>query len=75
MMFLNQFSAIIGKTSKKHTQDMTLTNTRYRSKKCLDVEMLPTVIVSIFVSVVAEIGGKFHSVVKVVFVFHAPSNT
>ena len=54
---------------------MTMISTKYRFKRCLGAGMLQTVIVNTFACFVAEIEGRFHSVVKVVFAFHAPNNT
>ena len=52
-----------------------MSNTKpHQFKRCLAVETLQTDVVSTFACIVARIEGKFHSVVKVVSVFHARNN-
>ena len=61
---------IIGNILKKFIGDMTMSNTKPQFKRCLAVETLQTDTASTFACIVARIEGKFHSVVKVVSVFH-----
>lgn len=66
---------IIGKILKKFIGDMIMSSTKPQFKRCLAVETRQTGIASTFACIVAGIEGKFHSVVEVVFVFHALNNT
>ncbi len=74
-MCLRRSLMIIGKILKKFIGDMIMSNTKpHQFKRCLAVETLQTDVVSTFACIVARIEGKFHSVVKVVSVFHARNN-
>ncbi len=74
-MCLRRSLMIIGKILKKVHRRYD--NEQYEApqfKRCLAVETLQTDIASTFACIVARIEGKFHSVVKVVSVFHARNN-